>query len=187
MQDTPSRGEAQFRAAQPEIVQLIPALRAFARTFHKDREEADDLVQETLAKGLANMHQFQPGTRMKSWLFTIMRNTFYTKTKVARREAPGDEDCVSGKPNCSATQDWSVRGREISEAIGRLPPEQREVLVLVGVTGVSYEEAAAICGCAVGTVKSRLNRARARLLYEMGEDSPASSVEKTETLFGNQP
>lgn len=159
-----------------QIVDLIPALRAFARTFINRRDEADDLVQETLVKALKSIHQFRPGTSMKSWLFTIMRNTFYTQAKVRRREAPGSEDCVSGRPSREATQEWSVRGVEIAEAIERLPPEQREILVLIGVLGVSYEEAVQICGCAMGTVKSRLFRARERLLRELGEASASESV-----------
>lgn len=163
-----------------EIVELIPAMRAFARTFYRDQSDADDLVQETLVKGLAKIDLFEPGTSMKSWLFTIMRNTFYTKIKKENREAPGKADCVSSRPAVNPTQDWSARGIEIYNALQRLPEQQREVLVLVGVFGISYEEAAAICNCAMGTVKSRLNRARLRLLEELGESSGRSSVERTE-------
>lgn len=160
-----------------EIVELIPALRAFARTFYRDTTEADDLVQETLTRALTSIHQFRPGTKMKSWLFTIMRNAFYTKIKVDSRESPGSADCASLRPASDPTQEWSARGREIAEAIQRLPEQQREVVMLVGVLGVSYEEAADVCGCAIGTIKSRLNRARMRLLEEMGEDSPNASWE----------
>ncbi|WP_163271191.1 sigma-70 family RNA polymerase sigma factor [Chelativorans alearense] len=160
-----------------EIVALIPALRAFARTFCRDRYDADDLVQETLAKGLANIHQFQPGTSMKSWLFTIMRNTFCTRARIMRRELPSTEDCASMRPATDPTQGWSVRGSEVREAVQRLPAQQRQVLVLVALLGASYEEAAEICGCAMGTVKSRLNRARLRLVEELGEDSSRSSLE----------
>jgi len=165
--------------AQPEseLVSLIPALRRFARTFYRDPSDADDLVQETLTKGLAKIDQFQLGTSMKSWLFTIMRNTFYTKIKLANREAPAAADCASLVPAVNPSQDWSARGREISRAIGRLPDQQRQVLVLIGVLGVSYEEAAGICGCATGTIKSRLNRARARLLRDLGEPSPVPALE----------
>ena len=161
-----------------EIVALIPALRAFARTFYRETSEADDLVQETLTRALTSIHQFRPGTSMKSWLFTIMRNTFYTKVRVETREAPGAAECVSLRPAADATQEWSARGREMERAIQRLPEQQREVLMLIGVLGVSYEEAAAICGCAMGTVKSRLNRARIRLLEELGEATPDSSLER---------
>jgi RNA polymerase sigma-70 factor (ECF subfamily) len=162
----------------PAIVDLIPALRAFARTFCRNQADADDLVQETLAKGIANIDKYEPGTRMKSWLFTIMRNTYNTRIKVAVREAPGLLDCASARPIAEATQEWSVQGREVAEAVERLPEHQREVLMLIGVLGVSYEETAEICGCAVGTVKSRLNRARAGVLEALGETSSRSLVEK---------
>lgn len=161
-----------------ELVELIPALRAFARTFYSDPSQADDLVQDTLTRALASIHQYQPGTRMKSWLFTIMRNTFYTRIRIETREAPGKADCASLRPATDPTQEWSTRGREIARAIQRLPEQQREVIVLIGVLGASYEEAAGICGCAVGTIKSRLNRARLRLLKEMGEDSSRASLER---------
>jgi len=138
----------------------------------------DDLVQETLTKAIARAELFHAGTNLRAWLFTIMRNTFYTRVKLAAREAPGDADCVSAKPAADATQEWSARGREIAEAIQRLPPQQREVLVLIGVLGSSYEETAEICNCAIGTVKSRLNRARLRLLEELGEQSALSSIER---------
>ncbi len=95
------------------IVDLIPALRAFARTFCRVPEDADDLVQETLIKGLANIDKFEPGTRMKSWLFTIMRNTYYTRIKAAVREGPGLLDCASQRPISEATQEWSVQSREV--------------------------------------------------------------------------
>jgi RNA polymerase sigma-70 factor (ECF subfamily) len=160
-----------------EIVELIPALRAFARTFCRSPADADDLVQETLTKGIANIDKFKPGTRLKSWLFTIMRNTFCTRIVSYRREQPAAADCASSQPVVEASQDWSVRGREVRAAIERLPAQQREVLVLIGVLGVSYEEAAEICECAIGTVKSRLNRARNSLLEDLGENSTRSLVE----------
>ena len=168
-------------APRAEIVRLIPALRAFARTFYRDIGEADDLVQETLTRALSSIHQFREGTSMKSWLFTIMRNAFYTRIRIETREAPGAAECASLRPATDPTQEWSARGREVAEAIRRLPERQREVLMLIGVLGVSYEEAAQICGCAMGTVKSRLNRARLRLLEELGEASAASSLERAES------
>lgn len=172
------RNQIEEKQPENEIVELIPAMRAFARTFYRDQNDADDLVQETLAKGLAKIYLFQPGTSMKSWLFTIMRNTFYTKIKRDSREAPGGAECVSSRPAVDPTQDWSARGVEIYNALQTLPEAQREVVVLIGVFGVSYDEAACICQCAVGTIKSRLNRGRLALLAALGEESPRSSVEK---------
>ncbi|MEO3997266.1 sigma-70 family RNA polymerase sigma factor [Mesorhizobium sp. CAU 1732] len=182
MPSVPERESRRRSPERDEIVELIPALRAFARTFYRDTTDADDLVQETLTRALGAIHQFNAGTSMKSWLFTIMRNTFYTKVKVSNREAPGSADCVSGRLSTDATQEWSARGREVATAIQRLPAEQREVIMLIGVLGVSYEEAVDICGCAMGTIKSRLNRARTRLLKELDEASASSSVEKLETF-----
>lgn len=169
----------QEEAAAPraEIVLLIPALRAFSRSFYRDPSEADDLVQETLTRALSSIHQFRPGTSMKSWLFTIMRNAFYTRIRIQTREAPGAAECASLRPASDPTQEWSARGREIAQAIQRLPEQQRQVLMLIGVLGVSYHEAAGICGCAMGTIKSRLNRARLKLLEEMGEASSDTSLE----------
>ncbi|HEV2503743.1 MAG TPA: sigma-70 family RNA polymerase sigma factor [Mesorhizobium sp.] len=161
------------------IVELVPAFRAFARTFCRNPNDADDLVQETLVKALNSFDSFEPNTRLKSWMFTIMRNTFYKRIKVYIREAPGSIDCVAARPRIEATQEWSVRGREIHEAINRLPQPYREVLMLAGVMGESYEETAKICGCAVGTVKSRLNRARQHLLEELGETSPDTLMEQS--------
>jgi RNA polymerase sigma-70 factor (ECF subfamily) len=168
-----------------EIVELIPALRAFARTFHRNTADADDLVQETLTKGIANIDKFTPGTRMKSWLFTIMRNTFCTRRLSQKREQPGLADCVSGRLAVEAPQLWSVRGAEVKAAIERLPPAQREVIVLIGMLGVSYEETAEICGCAIGTIKSRLNRARTALLAELGETSARTLTESATPLSPN--
>lgn len=179
-----SRGYALANQETDEvsIVDLIPALRAFARTFCRVPDDADDLVQETLTKGLANIDKFEPGTRMKSWLFTIMRNTHYTRVKAADREKPGLLDCASLIPISEATQEWSVQSKEVYGAVQKLPEHQREVLMLIGVLGVSYEETAEICGCAVGTVKSRLNRARASALEYLGESSLQTLVERRNHL-----
>ncbi|WP_214477603.1 sigma-70 family RNA polymerase sigma factor [Mesorhizobium sp. dw_380] len=168
------------------IVVLIPALRAFARTFCRVPADADDLVQETLTRGLANIDKFEPGTRMKSWLFTIMRNTYYARVKIAAREAPGLLDCASSRPISEATQEWTVQSKEVHGAIQKLPEHQREVLMLIGVLGVSYEETADICGCAVGTVKSRLNRARANILEFLGESSLQTLMERRNHLSDGQ-
>lgn len=170
--------------AKREIAALIPALRAFARTFARNPYDADDLVQETLAKGIANAHRFQPGTSLKSWLFTILRNTFYTSIRITNREHPGAAACASEGCFDLPGQLWSVRGLEVREALERLPHDQREVLVMIGVLGVSYEEAAEICGCAVGTIKSRLNRARNRMLVHLAADDAADLLEDDEPARG---
>jgi RNA polymerase sigma factor (sigma-70 family) len=164
------------------VVAIIPALRAFARSFCRDPNDADDLVQETLTKAIGNLDKFEKGTRLKSWLFTIMRNTFYTRIKIVAREAPWDADCISSQPSISASQEWSVRGTEVQNAINQLPSAHREVLILIGMLGMSYEETAATCGCAIGTVKSRLNRARASVLEVLGESSAETLVESADRM-----
>ncbi|MCM2292674.1 sigma-70 family RNA polymerase sigma factor [Allorhizobium sp. BGMRC 0089] len=150
-----------------DIVALIPALKAFAQTFCRNRTDVDDLVQETLAKALANIDKFEPGTRLKSWMFTIMRNTFYTRAKTSHREGPSPVDGVADGLRQEATQDWSVQGQELLHAMNVLPAHYRDVLILVIVQGESYSHAADVCDCAIGTVKSRLNRARHLLLEEL--------------------
>lgn len=150
--------------ASTDIIALVPALRAFGRSLCRQGEDVDDLVQETLMKALAAVHQFQPGTNLKSWLFTIMRNTFYTAKRKEWREPVGSADCASTvEQPCEASQDWAVRRCEVQDALDRLPHHQRQAIVLVGVMELEYSEAANICGCNIGTIKSRLNRARVRL------------------------
>jgi len=155
---------------QDEIVELIPALRAFAKTFHRNATDADDLVQETLAKALANLEQFDQGTRLKSWLFTIMRNTFCTKFRIAKREAPGNRKCVSGIGVEPPSQEWTIRAKELERACNQLAEPYRAILEYVIIEGRSYDDAAAKFGCAIGTVKSRINRARRQLAAQLGEE-----------------
>lgn len=152
---------------EEEVVDLIPALRAFARTFKSASLEADDLVQETLLRALRSIEQFQPGTNLKSWLFTIMRNVFRTQYKLHKRESPGVTDCAEMSNPTAPSQEWSVLNSELRRALGALTPEHREVLVLVAGFGMSYKEAAEICDCAIGTIKSRMNRAREELEAQM--------------------
>jgi RNA polymerase sigma factor (sigma-70 family) len=169
--------EDQRRRDTEDVVALIPALRAFARTFCKDTSDADDLVQETLMKAIAKIDSYEHGTRLKSWLFTIMRNTFYNRVIVARREAPGAADCVSSQPVVGPTQEWAVRSRELTDIIGRLPDQQKEVVILVGLLGTSYKDAAEMCSCNIGTIKSRLNRSRLSLIADLEETSVESVFE----------
>lgn len=154
-----------------ELLEMIPQLRAYARALTRDRNDADDLLQETLMKGLANIGSFQRGTSLRAWLFTIMRNTFFTNLKKRRREAPGAEDCVSGMLSVQADHERHESSRDMMAAIARLPVHYREILILVVMLGESYERAAEICSCAVGTVKSRLNRARRIIMEELGPET----------------
>ena len=152
-----------------EVIAQIPALRVFARSLCRDRVEADDLVQETLLRAIENIDRFQPGTNLRAWLFTILRNRFYSGWAKRARERTGDADCVSSVPVSTADgQFWHLRMREMEAALHALPRPYRETIILVGVLGESYLHAAEILGCDIGTVKSRMNRARAALKQRMG-------------------
>lgn len=146
------------------IIEMIPSLRAFARSLTRNVSEADDLVQETLLRALASLHQFRPGTNMKAWLFRIERNVFYTNYRKRNRECTVLSKEAEDIPWVDAPQEWSVKARAMDAALSQLPHDQKEALMLVSGTGLSYEEAAEICGCALGTIKSRVSRARTRLL-----------------------
>jgi RNA polymerase sigma-70 factor (ECF subfamily) len=150
-----------------EVVGLIPALRAFAWSLSHNGSDADDLVQDTLIKAWTNRDKFEPGTNLRAWLFTILRNTYYTSVLRRRREVRDETGEYAATLKAPATQEWSVAMRSLQAALQQLPAEHREALILVGAAGLSYEEAAEICGCALGTIKSRVNRARARLLKIM--------------------
>ncbi|RUM05805.1 sigma-70 family RNA polymerase sigma factor [Rhizobium chutanense] len=146
-----------------ELLDNMAALRSFARRFHSSASDIDDLVQETLAKAIAHSGNFQRGTQLRSWLFTIMRNTFCTKFKVSKREHVGEIDDSAALASLPPSQIWEVRGRELEVAISTLPDNYRTAVDLVFVQGVSYEAAAEMCGVPVGTIKSRVNRARRHL------------------------
>jgi RNA polymerase sigma-70 factor (ECF subfamily) len=164
-----------------DVVGLIPALRAFAWSLSHNGSDADDLVQDTLIKAWTNRDKFEPGTNLRAWLFTILRNTYYTAVLRRRREVRDETGEYAGALKTPPTQDWSVAIHALRDALQKLPDEHREALILVGAAGLSYEEAAEICGCALGTIKSRVNRARARLLKIMDLDD-AQGAMALETL-----
>ncbi|MFD3264266.1 sigma-70 family RNA polymerase sigma factor [Phenylobacterium ferrooxidans] len=164
-----------------DVARMIPALRAFAWSLCRNGSDADDLVQDTLIKAWSNRDKFEPGTNLRAWLFTILRNTYYTQIVRRRREVRDELGEYAGALKTPPTQDWSVAMHAMQDALQHLPAEHREALILVGAAGLSYEEAADICGCAVGTIKSRVNRARARLLKIMDADDP-SDVMAHETM-----
>ena len=161
--------DAQFKA---DLLDLIPFLRAFARSLCGNQETADDLAQETLVKAWQARNMFAPGTNLKAWLFTILRNQFYSDRRRAWRQAPWDQDAAERIPGSSAEQSWAAELSDTARALSQLSDEQREALILVGPGGFSYEDAAAICHCAVGTVKSRVARARKSLLSLLEGDEP---------------
>jgi RNA polymerase sigma-70 factor, ECF subfamily len=147
-----------------DVIAMIPALRAFAWSLSHNSSDADDLVQDTLIKAWTNRDKFEMGTNLRAWLFTILRNTYYTSVVRRRREVRDEDGLYAASLTSAANQDWSVAVTAMEAALQRLPDEHREALVLVGGAGLTYEEAAEVCGCALGTIKSRVNRARNRLL-----------------------
>ena len=145
------------------VLGAVPSLRAFAISLCGNVDRADDLVQETLLRALANIDSFQPGTNMSAWLFTILRNLFRSEYRKRRREVEDGDGSYAETLKSQPEQSSRVEFEEFRTALAKLPPDQREALILVGASGFSYEEAADICRCAVGTIKSRVNRARSRL------------------------
>ena len=153
------------------VLAAVPSLRAFAISLCGNVDRADDLVQETLLRALANINSFQPGTNMSAWLFTILRNHFRSEYRKRRREVEDGDGSYAETLKSHPEQYGHVEFEEFRAALAKLPPDQREALVLVGASGFSYEEAATICECAVGTIKSRVNRARTRLSELMSVES----------------
>src|SRR4029079_14161863 len=164
------------QAFKAELIELLPSLRAFARSLAHNAAQADDLVQDTLVKALANVDRFEPGTNLRAWLFTILRNHYYSQLRKAKREVEDADGRMADRLSVRPEQDGSVDLEDFKVAFQQSQPDHREVLTLVGASGCSYEEAAEICGCAVGTIKSRVNRARRKLSDLLGlendEDGP---------------
>jgi RNA polymerase sigma-70 factor (ECF subfamily) len=150
------------------LLALIPNLRAFAVSLCGDIERADDLVQETLLKAWDHLDSFQEGTNLRAWLFTILRNTYFSECRRRRREVEDRDGSKAAELAVHPDQQGHLDMQDFRRALNKLPPDQREALVLVGAAGFSYEEAASISGCAVGTIKSRVNRARSKLTELLG-------------------
>ena len=161
--------DGQFKA---DLLELIPFLRAFARSLCGNPDVADDLAQETLVKAWQSRSSFAPGTNLKAWLFTILRNQFYSDRRRAWRQAPWDQDAAERIPGASEEQSWAAQLSDTARALASLSDEQREALILVGAGGFSYEAAAQICNCAIGTVKSRVARARKTLISILEGSDP---------------
>jgi RNA polymerase sigma-70 factor (ECF subfamily) len=146
-----------------ELVSLIPHLRAFGRSLTGNASHGDDLAQDALAKALASRASYQPGTNMKAWTFMILRNVFYSEKRRSWRSCALDPE-VAERTLVSVTNPTaSLELDEMRRALDMLPPDQREALILVGAAGMSYEEVSEVTGAALGTIKSRVSRARDRL------------------------
>ncbi len=155
-------GAASERVRQ-DLIGAIPHLRAFAISLCGNADRADDLVQETLIRAWAKLSSFTEGTNMIAWLYTILRNVFYSEYRKRRREIEDVDGRIAGQQITPPSQAAHMNMTDFRAALMQLPNDQREAVVLVGGAGLSYEEAAEVCGCALGTIKSRVNRARKRL------------------------
>jgi RNA polymerase sigma-70 factor, ECF subfamily len=153
------------------MVEALASLRAFAISLCGNVDRADELVQESLLRAWANMESFQPGTNMSAWLFTILRNLFRSEYRKRRREVEDVDGSYAETLTSLPEQSSRLEIVEFKDALKLLPSEERESLILVGASGFSYEEAAQICGCAVGTIESRVNRACGRLAEILAIDS----------------
>jgi RNA polymerase sigma-70 factor (ECF subfamily) len=155
----------------PALLAAMPRLRAFAISFCRNGDHADDLVQDTLLRACANIMSFTPGTNMLAWLCTIMKNHFFSECRRRRKPFESIEehaDSVVSKP----AQVAHAECNELWTALDKLEPRQREVLIMIGASGLSYDEAAKMCGCPTGTIKSRVNRARAELAQLLSIEGP---------------
>lgn len=151
-----------------ELVEHLPAMRAFALSLTRNAAHADDLVQDTVVKAWTNFDKFETGTNLRAWLFTILRNTFYSHRRKAKREVEDVDGVFAAGLAEKPSHDGRLQMNDFMDAFGKIPVEQREALLLVGASGFSYEEAAETCGVAVGTIKSRANRARRALADLLG-------------------
>lgn len=158
---------SEVRAA---VVDCIPHLRAFARSLTRNREQADDLVQDAIVRALGAAGQFMPGTNFKAWIFTILRNAYFNEGRKRAHLFTSVEDLAADEPSIPAAQESNLEFGDFRRAFWQLEADQREVLVLVGASGLSYEEAASVCNCAIGTIKSRVSRARAELKRLLSND-----------------
>jgi RNA polymerase sigma-70 factor (ECF subfamily) len=161
---TPSITADELRAA-------IPSLRAFAMSLCGNRDYADDLVQDSLMRAWGKMDRFQAGTNLNAWLFTILRHAFYSDRRKRRREVEDADGSYASRLTTIPGQEARLDLEDFQKALMKLSADQREALLLVGGEGLSYEEAAEICGCVLGTLKSRVNRARTRLAALLSVES----------------
>ena len=162
------RGSTVHSAFKDGIMELLPGLRAYAISLVRNTEQADDLVQETILRAWHKQHSFQPGTNLNAWLFTILRNQFHSQYRKKKREVEDVDGIYASQLKTAPEQFHKLEMLDLSAALQRLPADQREALLFVAAEGLSYEEAAEICETAVGTIKSRVNRARTRLAELMG-------------------
>jgi RNA polymerase sigma-70 factor (ECF subfamily) len=172
-------------AFRRDLTDLIPRMRAFGRTMTGDTTAGEDLAQEGLAKAWSARDRYQPGTNLKAWVYTIMRNEFFSEKRRSWRIVPLDSETVERTIPAISDPGATIALDELRRAMLMLPEEQREALILIGAGGCSYEEVAAMCGCAVGTIKSRVSRARDRLALIFAEGSIPKDDIRPSAAFSN--
>jgi RNA polymerase sigma-70 factor (ECF subfamily) len=161
------------------MLQVIPSLRSFAQSLCRNRDRADDLVQETLLRAIAGIATFEKGSNLEAWLFTIMRNSFNNEYRKAKRMVQDEDDRLAETLSTPPEQvGWGI-ARDLRAALEILSSDQRQALWLVGAAGLSYDEAAAMAGCQEGTIKSRVHRARITLAAFMSEDARTNAKRST--------
>lgn len=163
-----AKGEVVADDFRDGLLAALPSLRSFGLSLTYNATRADDLVQETILRAWQNRHRFQPGTNLNAWLFTILRNLFYSEQRKRTREVPDEDGSNAARLATPPSQGHRLDVEDLKDGLAKLPPDQREALILIGAEGLSYEEAAKICGVAVGTIKSRVNRARNKLVQILG-------------------
>ena len=188
-QDNSSLSDSEFKAL---LAGVIPHLRAYGRSLSGNPDLADDLTQDTMVKAWASRERFERGTSIKAWTFVILRNTFLSQMRRNKFHGDYDEVAVERTLSTPASQEDAGEMTDLQRALMELPQDQREALILVGAGGLSYEEAAQICDCALGTMKSRVSRARAALqaILDGGEmplrsDDPLPPSEAFATIMGS--
>jgi RNA polymerase sigma-70 factor (ECF subfamily) len=165
-----------------DLAAIIPDLRAFARSLCNNATLADDVAQEAMLKAWKARESFKAGTNLKAWCFTILRNHFYSEKRRSWRRQPLDPEIAEATLVANDDASQNIELLAVHNALAQLPDEQREALVLVGAGGMAYEEAAGVCGCAVGTIKSRVSRARKTLQALL--DDPSNSYNSDENISG---
>lgn len=179
---------AETTSFKREMLATLPSLRAFAVSLTGKHDKADDLVQDTVMKAWAKQSSFQMGTNIKAWLFTILRNEFYSQMRKRGREVQDSDGVFTERLSVHPSQYGSMDLEDFKKALSQLPDDQREAIILIGASGFSYEEAATICDCAVGTMKSRVSRARSRLtelLQISGEADYGPDAVSAQVTSGN--
>ncbi len=176
---SPEQARADEESFRDEFVALLPSMRAFARSLCRNRAEADDLAQTAMMNAWRARRSYMAGTNLRAWLYTILRNQHISERRRAAtwRTDTNVDDVVLPSPQ---NQEAAVEMSDVQAALRKLPEEQREALILVGAGGFAYHEAAALCGCAVGTIKSRVARARRALAALLGEERSGSAGHDTE-------